>query len=128
MRTRDCYYWTMSSRFFRLFCEMIDKTPVQAVVPLAKAEYRMMEDDLAQKRLPDDDDTHSILGFCGFLLAAGCATGMACMVLPLEHFAFYRNTVERLVAAGELPYDAKDRFDSNFFAFFTMDPPLAVAA
>jgi hypothetical protein len=106
----------MTSRLFGLFSELIDRTPVQAVLTIVQAEHRMMEEDLASKRVSPTDDIKSILSFCNFLLTAG--RGIYSTVLPLEHFAFYRNTVERLMAAGELPDDAKSRFDTTFSASF----------
>jgi hypothetical protein len=60
----------MTSRFFELFCEMLDGIPAKAVIPAAAAERRMVEDDLAQKRAVPDEETTSVLSFCDFLSAA----------------------------------------------------------
>src|SRR4051794_24643724 len=106
----------MKPRLFGLFSELIDHTPVEAVLPLVQIEHRMFEEDFACKRVSFTEEVKSVWSFCNFLLSAGCGYGsrFAAMILPLEHFAFYRNTVERLMEAGELPVDAKDRFDHTF--------------
>jgi hypothetical protein len=106
----------MKFRLFGLFCELIDRTPVQAVLPVVEVEYRMMEQDFTSKRVSLTEEVNSVWSFCNFLLAAGYGYGSRVVgtILPLEHFAFYRNTVERLVEAGELPGNAKERFDDAF--------------
>ena len=106
----------MTSRFFHLFNEMIDRTPTDAVLVIADGERRMLEDDLARQRIARDEDTRSILSFCNFLHAAAGGQGVPETELLLDHFAFYRSTIERLVDAGELPDDARDRFDHTFSA------------
>ena len=110
------YTGSMKSRLFGLFCELIDHTPVEGVLPVIQVEHRMMEEDFAWKRVSLTEEVNSVWSFCNFLLTAGygCGSRIASTILPLEHFAFYRNTVERLVEAGELPDDAKNRFDDAF--------------
>src|ERR1043166_6911689 len=85
----------MTSRFFKVFCDMLDRTPVRVVLPIAKAECQMMEDDIAHQRLTPDQDIASVLSFCRFLSTGRADGEEASNVLPLDHFAFYRNTVER---------------------------------
>ncbi len=107
-------FWLMNSRLFEAFCEMLDRVPVKAIVRAAEAERRMVEDDLAKKRTEPDRDTTSVLAFCNFLIDA--ARGIHCSfpVWPIEHCAYYRKVVQRLVEAGELPADVKRKFDLWF--------------
>jgi len=113
----------MKPRLFGLFCELIDRTPVQAILPVVEVEHRMMEDDFATKRVSESEEVNSVWSFCSFLLNVGHGYGcrIASTILPLEHFAFYRNTVERLVEAGELPQDSKEIFDDAFATSFQRD-------
>jgi hypothetical protein len=54
------------------------------------------------------------LSFCRFLQAAQSGAEISPVGLPLDDTAFYRKTTERLVAAGELPPNARDQFDQVF--------------
>ena len=111
----------MTYGLFNLFSDMIDHTPAEAVVPVVEAERRMVADDLATQRVSADEEIESVLTFCNFLAATakGSAlrgTQVLCSVLPIDHFAFYRNTIDRLVGEGILPFEAKQRFDEIFAA------------
>jgi hypothetical protein len=120
----------MKARLFGLFCEMLDRTPAQGVLTVVQLEHRMMEEDLACRRVSLSEEVDSVRSFCDFLVtsASGCGSRIASTILPLEHFAFYRNTVERLIEAGELPGDAKERFDNTFATSLSLTPELASAA
>lgn len=104
----------INSRLFESFCEMLEQIPIKAVVRAAEAERRMVEDDLAKKRTAPDTNVTSVLSFCNFLTLAARGIAFALPVLPIEHCAFYRRVVQRLVEAGELPVEMKQRFDVAF--------------
>lgn len=109
-----CAIMVINTRLFESFCEMLEQIPIKAVVRAAEAERRMVEDDLAKKRTDADTNVTSVLSFCNFLTLAARGISFALPTLPIEHCAFYRKIVQRLVEAGELPAEMKRRFDRAF--------------
>ena len=104
----------MTSRLFETFSEMIEKVPTKAIIRAADAERRMVESDLEMKRTPINEETLSVLGFCNFLIDAAQGIQFVVPPWPIEHCAFYRRVVQKLVEAGELPSDVKEQFDITF--------------
>ena len=104
----------MDPKLFDGFAKMLDKVPEHAVIRTAQAERRMLEDDLAHKRTLPLEEANSILTFCNFLDATLQGSQATFSALPPNHVPFYRQTVERLVEAGELPAGTLERFDANF--------------
>lgn len=102
----------MSHRLFETFCEMIDNLPPKAVLKAVAIERFMLEEDLAQGRTVPSDETASILMFCRFLGDAAHGWLALSRNIPSGHWTFYRRTVERLIAAGELPREVKDDFEA----------------
>jgi len=47
-----------------------------------------------------------------------CIISLEAQNNPLQHMAFYREVVVRLIEAGELPSKAKSQFDRTFSAGF----------
>jgi hypothetical protein len=74
----------------------------------------MLEEDLGKQRVPADQETLSVLAFCNFLRAAGYALEVSCPLLPDYQSAAYREIVQRLVDAGNLPFEAVAWFDHAF--------------
>ena len=93
---------------------MIEKVPAGAIVAVAERQGQVLADDLARGRTGLDGEARSILSFCRFLKAAQSGGEISPVSLPMDDTAFYRKTTERLVAAGELPPDARDQFDQFF--------------
>ena len=93
---------------------MIDGSAAEAILPLAESERQMIERDAAIGRVELTANTASILSFCRFLHSIAAGGAVFSVPLPIDHLAFYRNTVERLIEAGELPFFAKERFDEIF--------------
>ncbi len=89
---------------------MIDGLPAKAVLKAAVMERHMLEDDLALGRTPPSDDTDLILTFCRFLGGANHGALIMPQSIPMKQWAFYGKTVERLVAAGELPCEVQGDF------------------
>lgn len=104
----------MSCGLFETFCEMLESIPVQAVVRAADAERKMVQDDLEKKRTLPDMNVDSVLGFCDFLTSAVAGMHATLPVFPVEHCAFYRKIVQRLVEAGELPVEIVGEFERIF--------------
>jgi hypothetical protein len=104
----------MSCGLFETFCEMLESIPIKAVVRAADAERKMVQDDLEKKRTVPDTNVDSVLGFCNFLTAAVTGIHVALPVFPVEHCAFYRKIVQRLVEAGELPVEIVGEFERIF--------------
>jgi hypothetical protein len=93
---------------------MIEKVPTKAVIRAAETERRMLEEDLGKQRISPNEETTSVMAFCNFLEAAAHGGQVSGAGLPVEHCAFYRKTVHRLVEAGELPFEAKESFEHTF--------------
>ena len=93
---------------------MIDTVPAGAIVAVAERQRQALADDLASGRTGLDDEARSILSFCRFLKAAQAGAEISPIGLPMDDTAFYRKTTERLVAAGELPPNARNQFDQIF--------------
>ena len=91
---------------------MIDGLPPKAVLKAVAIERFMLEEDLAQGRTLPSDDTASILTFCRFLEGAVHGRLVLPRTMPMGHWTFYIMIVERLVAAGELPREAKEDFEA----------------
>lgn len=105
----------MNLQLFESFCEMLESIPSKAVLRALDAERKMVEDDLEKKRTEPDEYVTSILSFCNFLIRTVTGGYMSLPVLPVEHCAFYRKIVHRLVDAGELPAEMETQFDRIFF-------------
>ena len=104
----------MSTHLFESFSQMIGEMPAKGVLTAVELQHRMLTDDLARKRTLPLEEAHSVLSFCRFLEAARAGGQIARTVLPAVDTEFYRKTTERLVEAGELPREAKERFDTAF--------------
>ena len=104
----------MGAHLFGPFSKMLDKVPVRAIVAVAERQGQVLADDLARGRARLEGEACSILSFCLFLKAARSGADIAPVGLPMTDTAFYRKTTERLVAAGELPPNARDHFDQVF--------------
>jgi len=74
---------------------------------------------LAFGRLVSNKDTALILNFCRFIEGAALHGLVLPRTMPMEHWTFYRRTVERLVAVGELPRQVQEDFEAaNHDVFF----------
>jgi hypothetical protein len=105
---------TMGAHLFGPFSKMIDEVPAAAVVAIAERQRLVLAEDLACGRTGLAGEARSILSFCRFLNAARAGSKICPVGLPMADTAFYRKTTERLVAAGELPPNARDQFDQIF--------------
>lgn len=108
----------MGHRLFETFCEMVDDLPPKAVLKAVAIERFMLEEDLAQGRTVPSYEVASILAFCRFLGDAARGWLTISRTIPMGHWTFYRKTVERLVAAGELPREVKADFEAANNAAF----------
>ncbi len=109
----------MNHRPFEMFCEMIDGLPPEAVLKAAAVELGLLNGDLASGRTVPSQDTTLIRTFCRFLEGATHGRLVLPPTMPMTYWIFYERTVERLVAAGELPRNAKEDFEAaNHAAFF----------
>jgi hypothetical protein len=104
----------MSSHLFESFSKMIDKLPVEEVIPAAERECQLLENDLVTNRPVPKQEAHSILSFCRFLTVTKAGLKVPCAELPPGHAAFYQKTLERLIAAGELSGSAQEQYDEAF--------------
>src|ERR1700689_2723807 len=110
----------MKSRLFGSFSSMIASIPVNGIPGALELEHRMLEDDLLYKRIPNTQEVASVLSFCQFIGAFADGDNIFSVELPNDHVAFYREVVIRLIEAGELPTNAKERFDRTFPSGFLL--------
>ena len=111
---RAAYFKGVSYHLLDSFCDMLETVPPKAVIPAADAERKMVEEDLATKRTAADEEAMSVLQFCHYLVNAERGLQSSLPSWPIEHFASYRKVVQRLVEAGELPWQVKEQFDFGF--------------
>ena len=104
----------MSTHLFESFSKMIDQMPARGIIAAVELQRRMLADDLAHKRTLLKKEARSVFSFCRFLRAAVLGHSMPPVLLPAPDTAFYRQTTERLIQAGELPATARDQFDAVF--------------
>ena len=100
---------------FDSFADMIGTLSPAAVLRTLERERSLLEDDLAHQRFSSPLEASSILSFCWFVEAI--RQGWLLFTVPAPpaaHLVFYRATLERLVAAGALPAEARTRFDETF--------------
>jgi hypothetical protein len=100
---------------FRIFSKTIGSLPAQAVLRTLDAECHMLQDDLTRFGRQLTDDGISILCFGQYVRMVKTGNIMRCsLYLPPDHIEFYKETIVRLVQAGELPPVAMDEFDYAF--------------
>jgi hypothetical protein len=112
-------YWViMSPCLFERFIAMIDSVPAKGVLRAVELEGQTLQNDLAFKRTMPLGDARSILAFYNFLKSTVAGIGVEHSILPIQHIVFYKKTIERLIEAGQLPYEAKEQFHETFFSGF----------
>ena len=102
---------------FGAFSKMINNLPVQAVIAALELECKMLENDKENRRLDAhvQEDTFSILSFGQFVrMAKKGEVARFDKPLPPDHLEFYRETIVRLVNAGELAPPAMEQFANAF--------------
>jgi hypothetical protein len=105
----------MKAHLFESFAEMIANVPVKGILRAIELEHWMLEDDLLRKRISSLEEAVSILSFCQFVKAVSEGENIFAAEIPAQHRMFFRNIISKLVMAGELPADAKYKFDLTFF-------------
>ena len=97
---------------FDSFADMIENIPPTAILRVLQREQHMLEEDLICQRPVPFKEAESILNFCRFIAAAREEHQTRFSnPLPQSHLEFYRKTVERLIDAEQLPFDARMEFD-----------------
>lgn len=105
----------MSAHIFDIFSKMISNLPQDAIINALDRECQMLADDMENRRLDSPEAAFSITCFRQFVHAAKDGKTMQHVKsLPLDHIEFYKETVVRLIQAGELPQSAMSQFDSTF--------------
>jgi len=102
-------------QIFSIFSRVIRALPSPAILQALDAECKMLEDDVEHYRSNVTEDILSILCFRVFVQMAKADSVMRCILrMPLDHVEFYKETIARLIQAGELPPSAMDQFDDAF--------------
>jgi hypothetical protein len=105
----------MAVQIFETFAKTISNLPSECVLKALDSECKMLELDHENHRLDGFDDALSIFSFRQFLRMAREGRAMQCVKrLPLDHIEFYKETIVRLVHAGEIPKMAMEQFDYTF--------------
>jgi hypothetical protein len=103
---------------FGAFSKMIAKLPPEAIVKAVDLQCKTIQDDLTYDRFTVEEDVFSILCFGQFVNTTNNGKAFGCIrSLPLDHLEFYRETIDRLVQAHELPASAMEQFDRAFATF-----------
>ncbi len=86
-----------------------------AILPTLDAECKMLQDDIEHYRGNLSEDVLSIFCFRGFVQMLKADNVMRCSLqMPPDHVEFYKETIIRLVQAGEFEPSAMDQFDYAF--------------
>jgi len=93
---------------------MIAEMPPQVILKTLELQCKMLETDVALKRTLPMSEVSSILSFCRFMAVIRQGGECAPVAVPVKHFEFYRETIERLVQANILTSQATDQFDLVF--------------
>jgi hypothetical protein len=102
-------------QIFSIFSRVIRDLPVPAILPTLNAECNMLQDDIEHYRSNMSEDVLSILCFGGFVRMLKAHNVMRCSLqVPPDHVEFYKETIIRLIQAGELTSSAMDQFDYAF--------------
>ncbi len=106
----------MRQCLFDSFADMIEAIPARAVLRTLEREGKMVQEDLDMQRPVPRGQAASILDFCHFVEAVtrGMPAPAPSAAIPAAQVEFYRKTVARLIAAGELPSHAAPEFDDSF--------------
>lgn len=98
---------------FDTFAKTIETLSGEAIVKALELNSKMFGYDPENYRLYLPEDAYSIFCFRQFVREAKLGKTMPCCgPLPAEHVRFYRQTVERLIEADELPKSALEEFDN----------------
>lgn len=106
----------MRQCLFDSFADMIEVIPARAVLRTLERESKMLQEDLALQRPVPVGQAASILDFCRFVenVSRGMPAPAPSAASSASQTEFYRKTVARLTAAGELPLHATLEFDGSF--------------
>ncbi len=90
--------------------------PARAILKTLELESQMLKDDLLNDRPIPVGEAQSVLDFYEFirLIKSGSPTKKPISANPFHPMDFYRKTIDRLVAAGELPATAVAQFEAAF--------------
>jgi hypothetical protein len=110
----------MNAPLLEELIKTMENIPPKAIFRLAEIQRKMIEDDVANKRIACREDVNSVLSFCRFLESSD-ETEILPILLPVTHIAACRKIVEKLIAAGELSPFIKERFDQTFYSNFLHD-------
>jgi len=107
-------FYMMNSHHFDPFRDTLNKLPPSVLVKFITRERKMIEDDFSRSGVQLQKEELSILNFCRFIEQVVAGQDVSPCTVPSAHARFYRQVVEKLVAAHELPADAQKQFDTAF--------------
>lgn len=99
---------------FDEFARMFEDLPANAILKALELDSKMLEYDWENYRLYLPEDAYSIFCFRRFIRSARLGkSAPRCMPLPAKHVKFYRQVVDRLIQAKELPKSALKQFENE---------------
>jgi hypothetical protein len=105
----------METSFFNSFAVAVEEMSTDGIPSVVEFVCRMLEEDMTFHLEAPREEALSIESFRLFLKNARNGYCMACIFpVPSSHLAFYRKTVERLIASRELPANAVELFNGAF--------------
>jgi hypothetical protein len=106
----------MRLSLFNHLANTLEILPARAILKTLELESQMLKDDLQNDRPIPVGEAQSILDFYEFirLVKAGSQAKKMISASPFHPMDFYRKTIERLVAAKELPAVAAAQFEEAF--------------
>src|SRR5581483_11179531 len=108
-----------TDRHYHVFRYALDKMPLPALVEFAEKQREMIEEEFASRETALSEEDFPIINFCHFVEAMAKGAAMPSCVVPYEHERFYRQIIQRLVDAKELPAYAVRQFDAAFSPVFS---------
>jgi len=95
--------------------DTLENLPARAILKTLELESRMLKDDLLHDRPVSVDEAQSVVDFYDFIrsIKEGSPDKKLISASPTHHQAFFRKTIERLIAAQELPLAALSQFEES---------------
>jgi hypothetical protein len=103
----------MKVKLFESFAKSVESLPDKGILKAIELERQMLTGDLLCRKV-EEQDLVTISSFCEFIKAVSVGNLITPIELPPNYRENCRIIALRLIAAGELPPDARTQFDLIF--------------
>jgi hypothetical protein len=105
----------MRNSLFNHLADTLENLPARAILKTLELESKMLKDDLLNDRPVPVGEAQSVVDFYDFIRSVkeGLPTKKLISANHNHHQAFFRKTIERLIAAKELPFAALRQFEES---------------